>query len=103
MELYVARPIYQQLIGGVTSKSSASEQAFRIDSISGQIFTTGFGIDHETLSSYHLVVSAHDDGFKFHGGVTNTVRIKFLTKLQFSFRNLLTINFFMFFWSTFYF
>jgi hypothetical protein len=62
VELYVARPSYQ--------KSAPSGQVFRIDSLNGQIFTTGLGgIDHETVPLYNLVVSAHDDGSKFHGGM----------------------------------
>jgi hypothetical protein len=69
VELYVARPSYQQLVG------VAANQVFRIDSISGQIFTTGLsGIDHESVPLYNLVVTAYDDGSKFHGGLINKTK-----------------------------
>ena len=75
VELYVARPNYRQLAGGVTSQTSSAEQAFRIDSESGQIYTTGNGgLDHESMPLYNLVVSAYDDGAKFHGGSVNTTK-----------------------------
>ena len=75
VELYVARPNYQQLAGGLTLQTSSADQIFRIDSESGQIYTTGLGsIDHESVPLYNLIVSVHDDGSKFHGGVVNTTK-----------------------------
>jgi len=74
VELYVARPNIQQLSVGM-AQTTAAEQVFRIDSESGQIFTTGLGgIDYESVPLYNLVVSAHDDGSKFHGGVVSTTK-----------------------------